>query len=336
MKGPFEHLGGHMLHNKISSRFQAGAPQMNGLKKWVIAFGTGVLVLAVCERPANAQKYSDWSTPVNVGAAINSPFDDGNPAISKDRLSLYFASTRPGGYGRFDIYVAHRDSLDSSWNAPVNLGPVINTASSELAPALSRDEHYLFFVSPRASGLADIWVSFREKVHDDFAWQAPFILGSPINTPTIDTTPSYFENDELGVPQLYFASSRPGGLGGTDIYMSDLANGAFGPVVLLPELSSPQTDSFPSIFRNGLEIFLASDRFGTLGGLDLWVSVRETVFDRWSAPVNLGVAVNGEFNDMAPAISSDGETLFFASNRPGGYGGIDIYMTTRAKLRDHR
>jgi Tol biopolymer transport system component len=57
------------------------------------------------------------------------------------------------------------------------------------------------------------------------------------------------------------------------------------------------------------------------------------VFDLWSAPVDLGPGVNSVSNDQAPAISSDGETLFFASDRPGGYGGIDIYVTTRTKLR---
>lgn len=63
------------------------------------------------------------------------------------------------------------------------------------------------------------------------------------------------------------------------------------------------------------------------------MSVRDNVFDLWSAPVNLGPTVNSVSNEQVPAISSDGETLFFASDRPGGYGGIDIYVTTRTKLR---
>lgn len=301
----------------------------------VVALGTAVLLVGVSGQLVSAQKFANWSPPVNLGPLVNSPFLDGNPAISKDGLSLYFASNRPGGVGGNDLWVAQRQGLDSPWSPPLNLGS-INTTFNEVAPALSRDEHYLFFVSNRPGGLGgpEIWVSFRQHVHDDFAWETPFNLGSPINTPFQDTTPSYFENEELGRPQLFFASNRTGGFGGLDMYMSELqADGTFGPATLLPELSSPQSDSYPSVFRNGLEIFFGSDRVGTAGGNDLWVSVRETVFDPWSAPVNLGPTVNGVSNDQAPAISSDGGTLFFASDRLGGYGGVDIYMTTRTKLR---
>ena len=312
---------------------------MRSFHKVVIALGTAVLLAGASGKLVSAQKYSSWSPPVNLGPAINSPFLDGNPAISKDGLTLYFASNRPGGVGGNDIWVAHRDSLDTPWsNAPLNLGS-INTIFNEVAPALSRDEHYLFFVSNRPAGAGgpDIWVSFRQQVHDDFgefAWETPFNLASPINTPFSDTTPSYFENEELGRPQLFFASNRTAGFGGLDMYMSELqADGTFGPATLVPELSGAQSDSYPSVFRNGLEIFFASDRIGTLGGNDLWVSVRQNVFDLWSAPVDLGPTVNSVSNDQAPAISSDGKALFFASDRPGGYGGNDIYVTTRTKVQ---
>ena len=63
---------------------------------------------------------------------------------------------------------------------------------------------------------------------------------------------------------------------------------------------------------------------------DLWVATRETVFDAWSEPINLGSTLNSELVDVQPYISSDRETLFFASNRPGG-GPTDLYMSTRTK-----
>jgi Tol biopolymer transport system component len=55
------------------------------------------------------------------------------------------------------------------------------------------------------------------------------------------------------------------------------------------------------------------------------------VFDPWSPPVNLGDVVNSTSNDTVPVLSSDDETMFFASDRPGGFGLSDIYMTTRTK-----
>jgi Tol biopolymer transport system component len=134
---------------------------------------------------------------------------------------------------------------------------------------------------------------------------------------------------------MYFASARPQGLGGLDIYTSTPGvDGVFGPAVLVPELSSPYRDAHPTVRRDGLEIFLASDRVGTAGGLDLWVSTRPTTHDAWSAPVNLGPVVNTPANERAPYLSADGQRLYFTSDRLGGFGGNDFYVMTREKLCD--
>ena len=88
----------------------------------------------------------------------------------------------------------------------------------------------------------------------------------------------------------------------------------------------------PSIRHDGLEIFFNSNRPGSIANSqDLWVATRETVFDAWSEPINLGSPLNSELVDVHAYISSDRETLFFASTRPGG-GPADLYMSTRTKL----
>src|SRR5437870_5630128 len=177
-------------------------------------------------------------------------------------------------------------------------------------------------------------------------WSAPVNLGPVINSASNDNGPSYFENgdedsehdgeDEEGTPQLYFGSDRPGGLGLADIYMSEqTAAGCFGPAVLVTELSSPMAENAPSIRRDGLEIFFHSNRTGSIGLNDLWVGTRESTHDAWSTPVNLGATINTAFADQQPYLSSDNTTLFFASDRPGGFGGQDLYMITRTKLRGH-
>ena len=297
-----------------------------------------VLVIALGISSAHAQKYSDWSAPVSLGPVINSAFSDQGPAISKDGLSLYFHSNRPGGLGGpFDMYVSQRASVDDPWGTPTNLGPPVNTVFDEGNPALSRDGHYLFFQSIRPGGFGgiDLWVSYREHTHDDFDWQPAVNLGAGVNSSADDNGPSYFENDEGGAPQLYFGSTRAGGLGGADIYVStQLADGSFGPAMQVTELSSIANENRPSIRHDGLEIIFQSNRAGSLGpALDLWVATREDPADAWSTPVNLGNTINTTSIDNNANLSSDRKTLFFSSDRPGGSGGLDLYMTTRMKLR---
>jgi len=294
-----------------------------------------VSILTIQLPSAHAQKYSDWSTPVNLGPVVNSASQDQQPAISKDGLSLYFTSNRPGGFGGFDMYVSQRASVDDAWGSPVNLGSNVNTSLNEGNPAFSRDGHAMFFQSDRPGGLGarDIWVSQREHTHDDFDWQ-PAVDLAGVNSAADDQAPTYFENDETGGPQLYFASTRTGTLGGLDIFVSDQSiDGSFGSPEHVLELSSVAGDSRPSIAHNGLEIFIQSDRVGTTGGSDLWASTRETPLDAWSSPVNLGNSVNTTFVDNNPYLSSDGTILLFVSDRPGGFGAQDLYMTTRSNVR---
>jgi Tol biopolymer transport system component len=278
--------------------------------------------------------FSPWSAPVNLGTVINSPGVDAGAAISKDGLSLYFNSDRRGGFGDQDIWVSQRARLDATWGIPLNLGPTINTDALDSVPSFSRDEHWMFFNSnrPGGFGLGDVWASYRTNIHDNFAWTAPINLGSAVNSAFIDAGAFLSENDETGSPLLFFVSTRPGGFGNFDIYVSPLmTDGSFGPPSLVRELSSPANDRRPSVRFDGLEVFLDSDRPGSTGA-DLWTSIRDTASQPWSTPINLGPAVNSAVDDIQPYIAADRQTLVFASNRPGGSGGFDLYVTTRAKV----
>jgi len=318
------------------------ARKENPMTRHICSVGLILPILLVLGQAANNgagdSNTSEWSTPINLGSVVNSEFNDFAPAVSKNGLSLYFSSDRPGSLGPSDIWVSQRSSRDDPWGDPVNLGPPVNTTFGERAPCFSRDGHWMFFVSNRPGGLGDddIWASWRTNVHDDFAWQPAVNLGAGVNSAFFDAGVAFFENDEAGTPQLFVSSTRPGGPGGEDIYVSaQTADGSFGPATLVPELSSPQADRRMTIRFDGLEIIFFSNRPGTLGGADLWSSTRETVFDSWSVPVNLGPAVNSTSNDAPSYLSSDGRTLFVTSDRPGGFGGLDLYVTTRERIRGH-
>jgi WD40-like Beta Propeller Repeat len=105
-----------------------------------------------------------------------------------------------------------------------------------------------------------------------------------------------------------------------------LSDGSFGPAVLVPDLSSPLNENRPTIRHDGLEIFFHSNRAGSMGtAFDLWVATRESTLDAWSTPVNLGDPINTAFQEQQAYLSSDNQTLFFSSNRPGGFGGLDLH-----------
>jgi WD40 repeat protein len=289
--------------------------------------------IAVLQPTAKAAPtFSEWTTPVTLGDTVNSAWDDALPAFSKDGLSLYFTSNRPGGFGTYDIWVSHRASSDAPWEAPINLGGVINASTIEAGPSLSRDGHWLFFHSIRPDGYGgyDLMASWRAHTHDDFSWQTPFNLGPLINSAFNDAGPAYVEGSEGQPSQLYYASDRPGGLGSWDIYVSDVGtDGSIGAPRLVPGLNSAFNDQKPAIRHDGLEMFFFSGRPGS-NGPDIWVSTRPSVFDVWGTPMNVA-AVNSAFSDVQCALSSDGRTLIVTSSRPGGLGMTDLYVSTRSK-----
>jgi len=205
--------------------------------------------------PVFAQQFSEWSTPVNLGPVVNAvcapgttTCNDERPNISKDGLSLYFSSDRPGGCGGADIYVSQRASADAPWEAPVNLDHVrlahglpcvINSNAAESAPNLTTDSHTLFFHSFRANdncGGGDIYYVHRKNWRDDLGWeepinlnrigrdpQEPLVCGGAtelklvcntlmpcllVNTSRTDAGPAFFYDDVTDTTLLYFTRTN--------------------------------------------------------------------------------------------------------------------------------
>ena len=297
---------------------------------------TGIVLLALlASSPTAAPKFSDWSAPMNLGPVVNSAFADQAPAVSRDGLSLYFQSDRPG-FGASDLWVSRWNSVDEWWGPPDNLGPVINSSSFESRPSLSRDGHWLFFSSNRSGGFSpglDIWASYREHVHDDFGWQPPVHLGPGVNSAgSSEIEASYVENDDGGPPLLFFVSNRAFGFGAFDVYVSELlADATWGAATWVPDLSSTLPDQSVSVRFDGLEAFITKGVPPLPAGFDLWVSTRETVFHPWSEPVSLGPLVNSVGLEASADIAADRQTLYFESSRAGGVGGSDLWVTTRSR-----
>jgi hypothetical protein len=164
--------------------------------------GSGDLDIWMATRPTRS---SPWDTPVNLGGTINSAAADTDARLSPDGLSLYFDSTRMGGQGDWDIWVATRPSLDAPFGTPKNLGPTINSSAEEGFRLVSADGRTLIFESRRSGGLGDysIWMSMRAD--PQAAWEPARLLPAPINSPSGGTFPTALSRDGL---LLFFKSWR--------------------------------------------------------------------------------------------------------------------------------
>jgi WD40-like Beta Propeller Repeat len=322
-----------------------------------VVFVTVILGGVAEQAPAPAQQdlqgFTEWAAPVNLGPPLNTAAEESAPAISDDGLSLYFNRNPnlPDDKDE-DLYVSRRSRpaepprTPGPWGDPSPLVTVNTPAFNERNATLSRDGLLLFFSSDRPGGFGglDLYVSRRADRNDDQGWSTPVNLGPAVNSAAADVGPDYVE-DEAGSTVLYFTSNRPApaGFGAADIYVSRLgADGSFESPVLVRELSSPSGDARPAIRTDGLELVLHSNRPAPplscpadspipSGGQDLWGSTRATDAEAWLCPVNLGSVVNSASNDLQAALSDDAEVLFFSSNRSGGFGSDDLWMSTREK-----
>ena len=277
-----------------------------------------------------------FGEPTNLGPTVNSAYIDNYPFISTDRLSLYFASKRPGSSGEKDIWVTTRATTEDDWGTPVNLGPPVNSPYLDNCPYISPDGLEFYFVSvsrPGGFGYDDIWVSRRQSKDDP--WGDPVNLGSSINTVLPDFSPR-LTADGL---QLYFTSKGHGGFGNCDIFVSRRATVTddWGPPINLgSEVNSQSYDINPYISADGLCLFFSEHglygpyRVGGYGGSDIWLTTKQTSERNpdgyWGEPQNLGAIINSSHVEGGPCVSADGRVLFFHSDRPGGFGDHDIWQ----------
>ena len=274
-----------------------------------------------------------FGEPVNLGPPISTSVGEIPEYVTSDGLEMYLSCyNKTGGYGGWDIWVSTRETVDDDWGAPMNLGPLVNTGQADDCSYLSDDGLEIYLDSTRSSGFGDfdIWVSRRATKDGD--WEQPMNLGPVVNSPSGDALPC-FSPDGL---ELYFTSNRPGGFGDWDIWVSRRAikDDSWGePANLGPIVNSSASECWLYLSSDGLILFFSEERArpirpGGFGNVDMWMTRRASVSDPWGTPVNLGPTVNSSSLDCRPMASHNGSTLYFASERPGGLGGIygDIYQ----------
>jgi len=195
---------------------------------------------------ARATRTVPFGKPVNLGATVNSGAGDFCPCPSSNGLSLYFNSSRWGGHGSCDLYVAKRATVNSPWRTPVNLGARINTGATEGNPQISDDGLWLLYGSKQSGGFGeeDLYMATRETVNS--VWGTPVNMGPLINTPGKETSISICPK----ACTMFICSGRSGGVGQRDIWEIPIApildfdgDGKVGELELSAVVDSWHTDA---------------------------------------------------------------------------------------------
>ncbi|MFH1279024.1 MAG: hypothetical protein ABIK65_11690 [Candidatus Eisenbacteria bacterium] len=210
-----------------------------------------------------------------------------------------------------------------AWDQVYNLGPGVNTPGDERGLQRTYDGSMLLYSSNWAGGDYDVYWATPSAGYE---WDLCVSCAIPIlDAPGYnDLAPTMTEAYDM----VFFGSNRAGGQGGMDIWVTRLGGGGWTePENLGPPVNSPGDEEMPYISPDGSSLYFGSDRAGSLGSHDVWVSNSSDGGYTWSEPENLGHPVNGAFSERGPSLSPDGSSLFFGSNRPGGEGGVDIWIS---------
>ena len=226
----------------------------------------------------------------------------------------------------------------SDWSVPVNLGPNVNSENREAQVSITHQGFSLYFDSDRPGGFGreDIYVCRRADLNSP--WGTPMNLGLFVNSTDREFAPNFSPDDHW----MYFASNRAGGFGGLDIWVSYRAdiNDDFGwqtPTNLGGSVNSSLADADAFYFVDPTTaqaslFFTSLNRPGGLGDWDIYQSTQNE--DGSFGPAFRVSELSTPFRDTRMAIRSDGLEIIFSSNRPGGGGGIDLWVSTRPSISD--
>jgi hypothetical protein len=261
-----------------------------------------------CGGPSCAPCRCVLGAPQRLGNPNYPGNDLWSPSPSSDGLSLYFAVTVPGVSEQ--IAISTRPDGSAAFGNGQPLPPPVNQGT-EGTPNLTVSGLSLYFFSerPGGAGSRDLYVATRASTTGPFDDVRAL---SSLNTPDREHLP-WASPDELS---LYFISNRAGV---ADIYRATrgATDSDFGSPEPVTELNSDGEDGGVTLSPDGLEVILASNRPGGVGGRDLYVATRASATAPFSSPVSIPDLNTGN-NEFDPGLSPDGSELYFASNRDGG------------------
>lgn len=268
--------------------------------------------------------------PMNLGDSVNTPRSEYLPCVTIEDSLIVFTRLVDGMREDFIESKITGNNQYSKWRT---IPGALNEEPKKGAITLSPDGEWLIFAadfSGRGLGSFDLYITYWTNE----GWSEPVNLGDKINTEFWETTPSLSPDKRT----LYFTSNRPGGIGGSDLYVSYMQpNGKWGPAENMGTvLNSAGDEMAPFIHADNQTLYFTSSGHPGYGGADLFISRKQTD-GSWSKPENLGYPINTIENDGSLAVAADGKTAYYSSNRSDSRGGLDLYtFELREDIRPYK
>ncbi|HWY38124.1 MAG TPA: OmpA family protein [Bacteroidia bacterium] len=288
--------------------------------------------LKTAKYSAEAVKKPKPFNPVNLGPGVNSPDYEYFPSITADGKTLVFTRNfrKDGMNAQEDFFVSKKTG--QTWENATPLKEV-NSNGNEGAPSISADGQYMFFASclnvfgnygdETRKGFGSCDIFFAQQSNGK--WVKPINIGPPVNTANWETQPSFSSDGKT----LYFIRGMVvrGDIKEQDIYMSEIgADGRFStPVKLGSNINTPGKEESVYIHPDNQTLYFSSDGHPeNLGGLDIYMSKKQAD-GSWGPAINLGYPINTFNDENSLLVDPSGKIAYFASDREGGFGGLDLY-----------
>jgi len=288
--------------------------------------------IANCNFAARAMERPVDFEPVNMGKAINTENPEYYPSITADGSQFVYTrlieDSRSFGGKNENIYSSNL--RQETWFPAVPLKG-LNTEFNEGAPTISGDGKTLVFTACELHGeygaertgfgSCDLFISYNVEGE----WQPATNIGRPVNSQYWETQPSITADGKT----IFFIRGKIGDdrkPKEQDIYYTRLKEGGKWsiPVKVSPRVNTPEQEESVFIHPDGSTLYFSSNGHVGMGGLDLYVS-RMDNGGRWQKPVNLGYPINTHNDENSILVSPDGVLAYFASDREGGFGDLDLY-----------
>ncbi len=282
------------------------------------------------QSPIIRSQLTDMSNPEPI-SQINSVYGDYTPQVNPTGTRLYFTSVRKGGFDDQkdtvnamnwgeDIYFSTFDN--SSWSAPQLLPKPLNSMGDDFGSSFTGDGQFMVYVKcgdEEGIGNCDLYITQLVGTR----WTEPQNMGNVVNSNMWDSQPTISSDGA----RIIFASTRQGGYGGMDLYMTQKNHlGDWGtPQNLGSTVNTPFNENGPYLAPDGKTLYYASTGHPGFGGTDIFSSTFEDT--KWSKPLNLGAPLNSDGDDTQFTISAAGKA-YFASSRldPNNYDIFEVEL----------